>query len=47
MKFLPFGAVTKDQSKENDGNPYSPLMCVLTLLIVGAATQINVHASWF
>jgi hypothetical protein len=37
----------KDQSQENDTNRYSPLACVLFLLIVGAATQLNIHASWF
>jgi hypothetical protein len=41
------GAVMKDQSQENDGNPYSPLLCILFLLIFGAATQLNIHASWF
>jgi hypothetical protein len=42
-----FGAVMKDQSQENDGNPYSPPMCILFLLVFGAATQLNIHASWF
>jgi hypothetical protein len=44
---LHFGAVMKDQSQENDGNPYSPLMCILFLLIFSAASQLNVFASWF
>jgi hypothetical protein len=43
-----FGAVMlKDQSQENHGNPYSPLMCILLLFILVAATQLNVLASWF
>jgi hypothetical protein len=35
------GAVMKDHSQEDTANPYSPLMCVLLLLLVGAATQLN------
>jgi hypothetical protein len=31
----------KDHSQEDTANPYSPLMCVLLLLLVGAATQLN------
>jgi hypothetical protein len=34
-------AVMKDHSQEDIGNPYSPLMCILLLLMVGAATQLN------
>jgi hypothetical protein len=31
----------KDHSQGDTANPYSPLMCVLLLLLVGAATQLN------
>jgi hypothetical protein len=37
----------KDQSQKDRANPYSPLMCILLLLIVCAATQLKVHAIWF
>jgi hypothetical protein len=39
-----FEAVMKDHSQE-DADPYSPLMCILLLLMVVAATQL--HAVWF
>jgi hypothetical protein len=42
-----FGAVMKDHSQKDVGNPYSPLMCLLLLLIVGAATQIKIPAILF
>jgi hypothetical protein len=32
----------KDHSQGDAANPYSPLMCILLLLAVGAATQLNV-----
>jgi hypothetical protein len=32
----------KDHSQGDAANPYSPLMCILLLLVVGAATQLNV-----
>ena len=32
----------EDHSQGNTANPYSPLMCILLLLVVGAATQFNV-----
>jgi hypothetical protein len=41
------GAVMKDHSQQDDGNPYSPLMCILLLLMVGAATQLKVAAMLF
>jgi hypothetical protein len=34
----------KDHSQE-DADPYSPLMCILLLLMVVAATQL--HAVWY
>jgi hypothetical protein len=45
-EYIHFGAIMKNQSQENQGNPYSPLMCILFLLIILAATQLNIHASW-
>jgi len=38
------GAVMKHHSQGDAANPYSPLMCILLLLVVGvgAATQINI-----
>jgi hypothetical protein len=33
-----------DRFQESHGNPYSPLMVVLLLLVVGAATQLDLHA---
>jgi len=35
-----FGAVMKDHSQGDAANPYSPLMCILLLLAVGAASQL-------
>jgi hypothetical protein len=32
----------KDRSQADTANPYSPLLCVLLLLVVGAATQLNI-----
>jgi hypothetical protein len=34
-----FGAVMKDESQKNNGNPYSPLMCILLLLATGVAVK--------
>jgi hypothetical protein len=31
----------EDHSQENSANPYSPPMCILLLLAVGAATQFS------
>jgi hypothetical protein len=36
------GAVMKDHSQGDAANPYSPLMCILLLLMVGAATQLDI-----
>lgn len=36
----------KDHSQE-DADPYSPLMCILLLLVVVAAIQFKLHAVWF
>jgi hypothetical protein len=36
----------KDHSQE-DADPYSPLMCIVLLLMVVAATQLKLHAVWF
>jgi hypothetical protein len=36
----------KDRSQEDNGDPYSPLMCILLLLIVGAAVQIKFVSLW-
>jgi uncharacterized membrane protein (DUF4010 family) len=41
-----FEAVMKDHSQE-DADPYSPLMCILLLLMVVAAAQLKLHAVWF
>jgi hypothetical protein len=41
-----FEAVMKDHSQE-DADPYSPLMCILLLLVVVAAIQFKLHAVWF
>jgi hypothetical protein len=41
------GAVMKDHSRKDERNPNSPLMCILLLLMVGAATQIKVPAILF
>jgi hypothetical protein len=30
----------KNHSQGDAANPYSPLMCILLLLVVGAATQL-------
>jgi hypothetical protein len=46
-KILHLGAVMKQQTEENDRNPYSPSMCILLLLAFGTATQLEVLASWF
>ena len=40
-KILLNGAVMKDHSQKDNGNPYSPLMSILLLLMVGAATQLG------
>jgi hypothetical protein len=40
-KFFSFGAVMKDHSQKDSGNPYSPLMCILLRLVFGAATQLG------
>jgi hypothetical protein len=40
-KSFSFGAVMKDHSQKDNGNPYSPLMSILLLLMVGAATQLG------
>jgi hypothetical protein len=45
-KSTQFEAVVKDHSQE-DADPYSPLMCILLLLMVVAATQFKLHAVWF
>jgi hypothetical protein len=42
-----FGAVMKDHSQKDYVNRYSPLMCILLLLTVGAATQLKVQSHWF
>jgi hypothetical protein len=34
-----FGAVMKDHSQSDNENPYSPLMCVLLLLVAGIAVK--------
>jgi hypothetical protein len=39
-------AVMKDHSQEG-ADPYSPLMCILLLLMVVAATQFKLLAVWF
>jgi hypothetical protein len=31
----------EDHSQEDSANPYSPLMCMLLLLAVGAAAQLS------
>jgi hypothetical protein len=36
------GAVMKDHSQGDAANHYSPLMCILLLLMVGAATQFDI-----
>ena len=41
-----FGAAM-DHSQKDVRNPYSPLMCILLLLMVSAATQFKVYANWF
>jgi hypothetical protein len=41
-----FGAVMKDHSQKDSANPYSPLMCILLLLMVCAAIQLKVHGIW-
>jgi len=45
-KSTQFEAVMKDHSQE-DADPYSPLMCILLLLMVVAAIQFKLHAVWF
>jgi hypothetical protein len=40
-KSFSFGAVMKDHSQKDNGNPYSPLMSILLLLMVGAAIQLG------
>jgi hypothetical protein len=47
QEFPSFGAVMNDHSQGDSANPYSPLMCILLLLLVGAATQLNLQAIWF
>jgi hypothetical protein len=42
-----FGAIMKDHSQSKNADPYSPLMCIVLLLMVGAAAQLKVHAIWF
>lgn len=37
----------KGHSQEDKANPYSPLMCIVLLLIVGAATQFKIMSIWF
>jgi hypothetical protein len=37
----------KDHIEEEKAEPYSLLMCIALLLIVGAATQLPIHALWF
>ena len=44
---LSFGAVMNDHSQKAGGNPYSPLMCILLLLMVCTATQLKVPAILF
>jgi hypothetical protein len=34
----------EDYSRENSQNPYSPLTCIVLLLAVVAATQLNIHS---
>jgi hypothetical protein len=38
------GADMKDHSRENTENPYSPATCIVPLLAVVAATQLNIHS---
>jgi hypothetical protein len=38
------GADMEDYSRENSQNPYSPLTCIVLLLAVVAATQLNIHS---
>jgi hypothetical protein len=45
-KFFSFGAVMKDHSQKDNRNPYSPLMCILLLLMFFAAIQLKVHGIW-
>ena len=42
-----FEAVMKDHSQGDNADPYSPLMCILLLLMVVAATQFKLLAVWF
>jgi hypothetical protein len=36
----------KDHSQKDGANPYSPLMCILLLLLVFAAIQLKVYGIW-
>ena len=36
------GAIMKDHYRGDPANPYSPLLCVLLLVLVGAATQLSI-----
>jgi hypothetical protein len=40
-KSFSFGAVMEDHSQRDNGNPYSPLMCILLLLVVGIVVKIG------
>ena len=40
-KFSQFGAVMKDHSQEDNASPYSPLMCIVLLLVTGVAVKIG------
>jgi hypothetical protein len=42
-----FGEVMKDRSQQDHEDPYSPLLCILLLLAIGAATQLKIHSVWF
>jgi hypothetical protein len=42
-----FGAVMIDHPRQGGGQPYSPLISILFLLTVGAATQLGVYGGWF
>jgi len=37
----------KDHPRQSDGEPYSPLISILFLLTVGAATQLGAYGGWF
>ena len=37
----------KDHSQKHGADPYSPLTCIMLLLLVGAATQLKLLGIWF